>query len=97
MPLLRGCLSFFLEGHLMPDQEVKSISVLDLAIEALALATTAGTAQDKDHEVFSRAHTALVNCLDAIVEHDGRLDWREIPPTGDDYNWLVGLLGVHGA
>jgi hypothetical protein len=81
----------------MVDSEGNTKSVLCLAIEALALATTAGNAKDLNQEVFSQAHTALVKCRDAIVEHDGQLDWREIPPTGDDYNWLLSLLGVHQA
>ncbi|MBV7541944.1 hypothetical protein [Acidovorax sp. sic0104] len=69
-------------------------SILAQALQALELARERG---DEHQATFAQAHMGLRSAVEEIVQYDGNLDWREISPTGDDYNWLLQRLGFHGA
>lgn len=67
-----------------------SAGPLNEAIEALKLASECGG--ELDLEIYQAAHTGLIAMRDEIRAHDARLDDRQEPPTGDDYNQVLSIL-----
>ena len=58
--------------------------------DALALALT--QCSQESRPVFASAQARLARLQEEINDYAGKLDWREISPTGDDFNHLLDLL-----
>jgi hypothetical protein len=62
------------------------------ALEALTLAAQCGG--ELDLEQYRQALLALQNAVNAVREHDRNLNATEEPPTGDDYERILDILGL---
>ncbi len=65
-------------------------NTFDEVLDALTLALT--QCPQESRPVFTSAKTRLARLQEEINDYAGTLDWKEIPPTGDDFNHLLDLL-----
>jgi len=65
-------------------------NTFDEVLDALALALT--QCPQESRPVFASAQTRLARLQEQINDYAGTLDWKEFPPTGDDFNQLMDLL-----
>jgi len=70
-------------------------SALQLALDALELASTDGAENDLDYYV--EAHQSLKALVASISNGFHKMNYEERPPMGDDYNELLEQLGLYGS
>ncbi|AJY53193.1 hypothetical protein [Halomonas sp. KO116] len=79
---------------LMPQPE-RAKSALQLALDALELASTDGAELDRDY--YLEAHQSLKELVANISNGYHTMNYEERPPMGDDYNELLEQLGLYGS
>lgn len=71
---------------------MEKITTFDEVLNALALAKDC--CPEANRQVFASAHARLAQLQEAIDTHAGELDWKELPPDGNDFNHLMSLLSA---
>lgn len=65
-------------------------NTFDEVLDALELALA--QCPHESRPVFASAQARLTRLNEEINNYAGTLDWKEVPPTGDDFNHLLDLL-----